>query len=117
MNAIELIQLNSVSTGAILLGGLFFYDVFWVFGTNVMVSVARNFEAPVKRIFFHIPSFSSPPPPPPLQYALLFHTLFLEASRKSSKVHTDCKFFDESAFLRDNCIHLSRIDHDIRIDR
>ena len=24
-----------------LLGGLFFYDVFWVFGTDVMVTVAK----------------------------------------------------------------------------
>lgn len=35
-----------------MLGGLFFYDVFWVFGTEVMVSVARNFEAgPIKILF------------------------------------------------------------------
>lgn len=51
VNAIELIRLNTVSTAAILLGGLFVYDVFWVFGTEVMVSVAKNFEAPIKRTF------------------------------------------------------------------
>ena len=28
--------------------GLFFYDVFWVFGTDVMVTVAKNFNAPIK---------------------------------------------------------------------
>lgn len=81
----ELLHLNNVSTGCILLGGLFVYDVFWVssrlllrkrwqilvrnvfgagvdrtsltchrclflqvFGTNVMVTVARSFEAPIK---------------------------------------------------------------------
>lgn len=48
INAIELIRLNTVGTAAILLGGLFVYDIFWVFGTEVMVSVAKNFEAPIK---------------------------------------------------------------------
>eukprot|EP00887_Chlorella_sp_A99_P006988 scaffold2.g6988.t1 len=31
--------------------GLFFYDVFWVFGTPVMVSVAKNLDAPIKLLF------------------------------------------------------------------
>ena len=30
--------------GAILLAGLFVYDVFWVFGTDVMVTVAKSFQ-------------------------------------------------------------------------
>lgn len=51
VNGIELLQLNSVSTGCILLSGLFVYDVFWVFATNVMVTVAKSFEAPIKLIF------------------------------------------------------------------
>ncbi|XP_065379013.1 minor histocompatibility antigen H13 isoform X2 [Macaca fascicularis] len=51
LNGVELLHLNNVSTGCILLGGLFIYDVFWVFGTNVMVTVAKSFEAPIKRIF------------------------------------------------------------------
>lgn len=51
VDGIELIQLNKVSIGCLLLGLLFFYDVFWVFGTDVMVTVARNFEAPIKVIF------------------------------------------------------------------
>ncbi|KAK2109776.1 hypothetical protein P7K49_009522 [Saguinus oedipus] len=110
LNGVELLHLNNVSTGCILLGGLFIYDVFWVsqarmprmsgsraispsyypasvalhltltwedrpavlsctpalacdaphihserhhegtevFGTNVMVTVAKSFEAPIK---------------------------------------------------------------------
>ena len=32
-------------------GGLFFYDIFWVFGTKVMVTVAKSFEAPIKLVF------------------------------------------------------------------
>ncbi|XP_055121189.1 minor histocompatibility antigen H13 isoform X2 [Symphalangus syndactylus] len=51
LNGVELLHLNNVSTGCILLGGLFIYDVFWVFGTNVMVTVAKSFEAPIKLVF------------------------------------------------------------------
>uniref|UniRef100_M4DLM1 Uncharacterized protein n=1 Tax=Brassica campestris TaxID=3711 RepID=M4DLM1_BRACM len=31
--------------------GLFFYDIFWVFFTPVMVSVAKSFDAPIKLLF------------------------------------------------------------------
>ena len=67
LNAIEMISLDSVGVGALLLGGLFLYDIFWVrspstvlsdvgskviplqvFGTDVMVTVAKSFEAPIK---------------------------------------------------------------------
>ncbi len=51
LNAITLIELDSFVTGSIVLGGLFLYDIFWVFGTEVMVSVARNFDAPIKIVW------------------------------------------------------------------
>lgn len=51
VNAVELLHLNNIITGCILLGGLFFYDIFWVFGTDVMVTVAKSFEAPIKLVF------------------------------------------------------------------
>ncbi|PWN47210.1 hypothetical protein IE53DRAFT_262438 [Violaceomyces palustris] len=51
VNAIGLMSLDSFRTGVIMLGGLFLYDIFWVFGTPVMVSVARNFDAPIKIIW------------------------------------------------------------------
>eukprot|EP01064_Diplonema_japonicum_P037004 TRINITY_DN8561_c1_g1_i1.p1 TRINITY_DN8561_c1_g1~~TRINITY_DN8561_c1_g1_i1.p1 ORF type:complete len:411 (+),score=97.67 TRINITY_DN8561_c1_g1_i1:48-1235(+) len=41
------IKLPSFATSWILLWGLFLYDIWWVFGTEVMVSVAKNIEAPV----------------------------------------------------------------------
>lgn len=47
----ELLNLNNVATGCILLSGLFLYDIFWVFGTNVMVTVAKSFDAPIKLVF------------------------------------------------------------------
>ena len=34
-----------------MLCGLFVYDVFWVFGTEVMVSVAKGLDAPIKILF------------------------------------------------------------------
>ena len=51
LTGIEHLSLGSVSTGAILLGGLFVYDVFWVFCTPVMVTVAKSFDAPIKLLF------------------------------------------------------------------
>lgn len=51
VNGVEMLHLNNVVTGCILLCGLFFYDIFWVFGTNVMVTVAKSFEAPIKLVF------------------------------------------------------------------
>jgi len=50
ISGIEFLQLNSVLNGCILLGGLFIYDVCWVFGTDVMVTVAKSLEAPIKLI-------------------------------------------------------------------
>lgn len=50
-NAINLLRLDSFLTGTILLSGLFLYDIFWVFATPVMVSVATQFDAPIKIVF------------------------------------------------------------------
>merc|ERR1719327_2522500 len=46
-----MLALGSYAIGCILLAGLFVYDVFWVFGTEVMVSVAKGLNAPVKILF------------------------------------------------------------------
>ena len=48
---IENLMLGQFKVGFILLGLLFFYDIFWVFGTPVMVSVATNLEGPIKLMF------------------------------------------------------------------
>ena len=47
-NAVQLLALDSFKTGGILLSTLFIYDIFWVFGTEVMVSVAKKFDGPIK---------------------------------------------------------------------
>lgn len=51
IGAIKLLNLDSFATGMVLLAGLFFYDVFWVFGTDVMVTVAKGLDVPIKVVF------------------------------------------------------------------
>lgn len=46
--AMSLLKIDSFKTGGILLSGLFLYDVWWVFGTKVMVSVATSLDLPMK---------------------------------------------------------------------
>uniref|UniRef100_A0A7S4RWT5 Signal peptide peptidase n=1 Tax=Alexandrium monilatum TaxID=311494 RepID=A0A7S4RWT5_9DINO len=51
------IATSNFKTGCIMLVGLFLYDIFWVFGSksvfgsNVMVTVAKGVEAPIKLMF------------------------------------------------------------------
>jgi len=51
IQGIALLSLGSYQIGCILLSGLFIYDIFWVFATEVMVTVAKSFDAPVKVLF------------------------------------------------------------------
>lgn len=51
IQGIEMLSLGSFKVGGILLAGLFVYDIFWVFFTPVMVSVAKSFDAPIKLLF------------------------------------------------------------------
>ena len=48
---IEAVPLKTFSASAFMLCGLFLYDVFWVFGTDVMVTVAKNVDGPIKILF------------------------------------------------------------------
>lgn len=41
ITGIELLGIGGVSVGAALMAVLFFYDIFWVFFTPVMVTVAK----------------------------------------------------------------------------
>lgn len=58
---ISLIRPSSFKTTSLLLIGLLSYDVFWVFFSNVMVSVATTIEAPAKLVFPHARSASTYP--------------------------------------------------------
>mmetsp|Transcript_32005 Transcript_32005/g.90833 ORF Transcript_32005/g.90833 Transcript_32005/m.90833 type:complete len:374 (+) Transcript_32005:157-1278(+) len=51
IQGIEHLSLGSVQVGGIMLVGLFVYDIFWVFCTPVMVTVAKSFDAPIKLLF------------------------------------------------------------------
>jgi len=51
IQGIERFSLGTYKIGAILLIGLFFYDIFWVFGTDVMVTVAKSLDGPIKILF------------------------------------------------------------------
>lgn len=48
---IENVMMGSTHIGFILLSLLFFYDIYWVFFTPVMVTVAKNLEGPIKLMF------------------------------------------------------------------
>merc|ERR1711896_127458 len=54
---IKTIGISSYRTGVIMFIGLFFYDIFWVFGSksvfgsNVMVTVATKVEGPITLLF------------------------------------------------------------------
>jgi len=50
-NALSLLKIDSFKTGAILLSGLFVYDLWWVFGTEVMVQVATTLDVPIKLLW------------------------------------------------------------------
>ena len=62
MTSLGAISLGTFQTAAILLGGLFFYDIFWVFGTDVMMTVATKVEAPVKFLYTAPPVPEGSPP-------------------------------------------------------
>ncbi|CDW88328.1 signal peptide peptidase family protein [Stylonychia lemnae] len=65
IHALQLIFLGNFKTGGLLLVLLFFYDIFFVFGTDVMLTVAKNIDAPIKLQF---PKDMSVTPP---QYSIL----------------------------------------------
>jgi len=54
--ALKSLSLSSTQTGLFLLWALFFYDIFWVYGTDVMVTVAKNLDIPVKLLFPYLNS-------------------------------------------------------------
>ena len=53
IEGIEFLTITSTQTGILLFIGLFFYDIFWVFFTPVMVTVATSFNAPIKIVYPH----------------------------------------------------------------
>jgi len=58
-NALSLLKIDSFKTGCILLSGLFFYDIYWVFGTEVMLTVATSLDVPIKLLWPKSLAFAS----------------------------------------------------------
>ena len=46
-----MIFLGNFKNGFMMLTALFFYDIFFVFGTDVMLTVAKSIDAPIKLLF------------------------------------------------------------------
>lgn len=46
-----MIFLGNFKNGFMMLTALFFYDIFFVFGTDVMLTVAKSIDAPIKILF------------------------------------------------------------------
>ena len=51
LQATSLVRVKNFAVCCALLSGLFFYDVYFVFGTDIMMTVATKVEAPVKMLF------------------------------------------------------------------
>lgn len=51
VTALESLPVSGFATSFILLIGLFFYDIFWVFGSDVMLTVATGIDGPIKLVF------------------------------------------------------------------
>lgn len=51
MHALQSMFIGNFKNGFVLLILLFFYDIFFVFGTDVMLTVAKGIEGPIKLMF------------------------------------------------------------------
>lgn len=51
ISGIAMLKIKDFKTGLLVLWGLFIYDCFWVFKTDVMVSVAKGLNSPIKLQF------------------------------------------------------------------
>jgi len=51
VHAIQMLFLGNFQIGMLLLSLLFFYDIFFVFGTDIMLTVAKGIKAPIKILF------------------------------------------------------------------
>ena len=49
--ALQLMSPTTFATGTLILSGLFFYDIWAVFFTPLMVTVAKNLDVPIKLVF------------------------------------------------------------------
>ncbi|KAH7392595.1 intramembrane protease 2 [Pyrenochaeta sp. MPI-SDFR-AT-0127] len=50
-SALQLMSPTTFATGSLILGALFFYDIYFVFFTPMMVTVAKSLDVPIKLMF------------------------------------------------------------------
>lgn len=50
-NAMQILSPTTFVTGSLILGSMFFYDIYFVFFTPIMITVATSLEVPIKLVF------------------------------------------------------------------
>lgn len=71
-SALQLLSPTTFATGSLVLAALFFYDIWAVFFTPLMVGVAKNLDQPIKLIFPRPDEPSATPGDPPIKnYGML----------------------------------------------
>ena len=71
-SALQLMSPTTFATGSLILGSLFCYDVWAVFFTPLMVTVAKNLDVPIKLVFPRPDEPSEVPGEPPVRsYSML----------------------------------------------
>ncbi|KAF1938904.1 intramembrane protease 2 [Clathrospora elynae] len=63
-SALQLMSPTTFSTGSLILGALFFYDIYFVFFTPMMVTVAKSLDVPIKLMFPRPGPINDPTAPP-----------------------------------------------------
>ncbi|KAF2172217.1 hypothetical protein M409DRAFT_17456 [Zasmidium cellare ATCC 36951] len=69
--ALQLMSPTTFVTGSLILTGLFFYDIWAVFFTPLMVTVAKNLDVPIKLVFPRPDEPGAPGEPPIKSFSML----------------------------------------------
>lgn len=69
--ALQLMSPTTFGTGSLILTGLFFYDIWAVFFTPLMVTVAKNLDVPIKLVFPRPDEPGAAGEPPVKSYSML----------------------------------------------
>jgi minor histocompatibility antigen H13 len=69
--ALQVMSPTTFATGSLILTGLFFYDIWAVFFTPLMVTVAKNLDQPIKLLFPRPDQPSAEGKPPVKSYSML----------------------------------------------
>lgn len=67
LGALQLLSPTTFGTGSLILAGLFFYDIWAVFFTPLMITVAKNLDVPIKLVFPRPEQPSATPGEPPVR--------------------------------------------------